>query len=947
MPSDRKLTIALSRGGSLKNLAGSTNKVVTWPELVDILSDCYRDNITFAEYLALSKLDQGVRKNRPGAFVGGAFSDGRRNSDSILFRSVVTVDIDSNCEDIWADICLTGGIPALQGLAYQIHTTRKHTDDAPRLRVCLPLSRDVTPEEYVPVMCAVAEMIDPLMQTVSSESFVAVQVMFLPSACKDSEFFSTAVEGDFLDPGPLLEKYPVDKPELWPSSDDGSIKPFSRLKITHPEDKKTQAPMITALHRAFDPRTFIETFLDDVYQPAGNRYLPVGASGAPSVRIYEDAFVQSDHGTDAARGQHNIFDLGRIHLFSHLDEDFDIEGMLPSEWPSYAAMCDWALKQDGVAEALAEVEAEVEAERNAQMVDMLGELDDDDEEDDLVGSSDESAADDKKEDKAPTIEDVLVKVRRSIGRAKSLDDLERRLEIIRGFPTTSFRDLHRDLVAGDVQKAFFELIGEKITKATARKMLAPTVENLRDQMAGEPLPDWLKDWVYVTSENRFLNLETKEELAKEGFNGRFNRDAGEQFGVTELGVARLSAFDVATQVFCLPMPYVTRYHPGRPTLFTEEGVFCANTYRSVMVETGGYKGKAGVKLLKRLLADMFPEKAHQQMVLDFMAHCVRHPEKKLRYALLIKGSENEGKSLLAKLMRELLGRRNFAIVGPDLLKEKFNGWAYEKLFCVVEEIKISGREAHDVLNKVKTIITNDEISIRRMQKDSTTEDNFCNMYLTTNFEDCLPLEEDNSRYLVLFTRFRTNQEVKDWRAARIKKEGEDYVRVLWDHIDQRPYQFLDFFSSYEFSEHYFTEGGRAPDTRFKKLMAEDGKSEERVLLEQMLQEGNVPGISEDILLWSSFRDQLDIRGLGTSLRGRGISSFLKPMGFLRARETSVSVDGSKRNLVVWTRNLEMLESGDKLTPTGLKLAAEALALTEDDDDNLASLVDNVVPIRKK
>lgn len=936
MAKTRKLTIALSKGGSLKNLAGSRNRTLSWPELVEMLSTCDRDELTMAQYLKLPTLTQSTRKNRPGAFVGGSFSNGRRNSDSINFRSVVTLDIDSHCEQIWDDICLTGGIPGLEGMAYQIHTTRKHTSEAPRLRVCLPLARDVTPEEYVPVLCAVAEMVDPTMRAVTSESFVAVQVMFLPSACSDGEFFHLAADGDFLDPEPLLEKYPVDQPELWPSCNDANVKPFSRLKITHPEDKKAQAPIITALHRAFAPRTFIEEFLDHVYQPAGNRYIPVGATGAPSVRIYEDAFVQSDHGSDPARGQHNTFDLGRIHLFGHLDEDFDTDVLPPSEWPSYKAMCDWVVEQEGVAEALAEVEVEVEVERNQGMADLLDELDDDPEDDDdqgdLIGTTEKKPV--------TTIEEVLAKVKRSIGRSDSLTDLERRLDIIRALPTTDFRELHRDLVAPDVQKKFLELTGEKITKATARKMLAPTIENLRAQAEGEEIPDWLRPWVYLSQDNKFLHLDTKEALPKEGFNARFAKEAADYSGANHLGVAKLSAADLAWSVFEVPTPYATRYLPGGPPLFSEDGSLYANSYKRPTVESGGYKGNEGVKLLKRLLEDLFPAREHRCMVMDFLVHCVRFPEKKLKYAMLVKGAENEGKTLLADLASKLLGDSNCTVINSDMLREKFNGWAHEKLFCTIEEVKVPGREVEEVLNKLKPVTTNSHIPVRRMHKDASKERNFANLYLTTNDDDALRMEVDNTRYCVLFTRFRNNEEVKSWHAELREKEGEEYPRKLWDHIHNRPAQFLEAFSKYKFSEFYDPEG-RAPMTVFKKIMAEDSKTDERALLEMMLDQGDTPGITRDVLIWSAFKEELDIRDTGAGLRNSAVGKFLKPLGFVRAAPFKQRVGGRVVTWRAWSANLDLIDKDYNWTTEGKELLLaeiEKLQNIEDDDDDLTKLI---------
>lgn len=922
-----------------------------WEEVAELFREPVRRKISTAQYLAMSPKDRARSKNT-GLFFGGLCNNGKRNDSSLVSRSVVNLDLDDHCESIWEEFCLIGSLSALNGIAYLLHTTRSHSESAPKLRILIPLARDVSPAEYEPVARALAQLLDVKMEAVARESYTPAQGMYFPSVSSDQDYHFALIDGQLFDPDNALAKYPADDAASWPKKSKEKVSEYvAGRRMTHPEEKKAQAPIIAAVHRAFDPWTFIAEFLPDKYIPSGDRYSYVGASGAPSVRIYDDAFIQSDHGSDPAVGQHNTFDLGRIHLFRDLDDDYDTVNLSPVDWPSYKRMTAFMLEQKSVREALETIEAEVEVARNAGMLDILGELDDEDDEDDAPAADPDDDIDDligtaPVEKKAATIEDVLRKVRRSIEKAKSLDDLERRLEIIRAFPTTDFRDLHRDLVAPDIQRKFAELADQNITKATARKMLTPTVENLRDQMADAPLPDWLKDWVYVTSENKFLNLDTKEYLSKEGFNGRFNKETGDQFGSSDMGLAKLTAFDAATQIFCVPMPYCTKFHPGKPEVFVDEGVFYANTYRAAIVESGGYKGHLGVKLLKRLIADLFPDPEHQSMVLDFFAHCVRHPEKKLRYALLIKGSENEGKSLLAHLMRKLLGRQNFGIVGPEQLKEKFNGWAYEKLFCVVEEIKISGREAHEVLNKIKNMISNEEVNIRRMQKDATTEDNFCNVYLTTNYEDCLPLDEDNSRYCVLFSRFRTNQEVKDWRAKRIEEEGEDYVSVLYEHINERPHQFLGFFHDYEFSKHYYTAGGRAPDTCFKAVMAEDSKSEERLLLEQMLSDGSDPSISDETLIWSSFRTELDRRGMGATLKGRGISSFLKPMGFVKARETCLSFDGERRTLTVWTRNTQLLGKEDRLIPEGVELVRKAVLAHEELDD-LESLADNVVRMRSR
>lgn len=929
------------------------NHETSWEGIVDLFREpTRRKNVTLEQYLRMTPKERAKSKNT-GLFFGGKCDNGHRHGDSLVSRSIVNLDLDDNVQAVWEDFRSTGAISAFEGLAYLVHTTRSHTDETPKLRILVPLAREVEPEEYEPVARALAQKIDGTMRAVARESYTPAQGMYFPSVSSDQEYHFRSYDGDFFDPAEALAKYPADDASTWPKKLDEKVTIYvPGRKMTHPEDKKAQAPIIAAVHRAFDPWEFIEEFLDDIYIPDGDRYYPVGASGAPSVRIYDDAFVHSDHGTDPAVGQHNTFDLGRIHLFRHLDAEYDTDSMSPVDWPSFQAMSDFMLQRPEVREALAAVEAELAEQKNRHMLDLLDALGDEpeDEEEDLVGDVDD--IDDliggpEPAKKGASIEDVLLRVRKSINNAKSLDDLERRLEIIRGFPTSDFRDLHRDLVAADVQRVFEALSGgEKITKATARKMLAPTIENLREQAKDEPLPAWIKHWVFVTSENKFLHLESKQMLSRDGFNGLLAVEAGERFGVNNNGMSIISAADAALSVFDVAKPYKTTYRPGEKVLFEEDGMLLVNTFRRAEVPAGGYKGKEGVKLLKRLLTDLFPEKAHRAMIMDFLVHKVRYPEKKLKYALLIKGAENEGKSLLADLLTKLLGQHNCAVIGNDQLKEKFNGWGHERLFCVVEEICIPGKEAHEVLNKLKPVVTNRTFAVRKMQKDVETVLNFCDLYLTSNYDDCLPLEEDNSRYLVIFTCFRTNQEVKDWHARLLREEGVIYPRQLWEHIQYRPAQFLEAFANYEFSEYYDPDGGRAPDTVFKKIMAEDGKSEERQLLEQMLDSGENPTITKDILLWGSFRAILDRKGMAPALRNRAIGRFLKPFGYVKAKQTSIRVKGEQRCFNVWTQNLELLDKDYNLTQEGRERVVKA-AEAADDLDDFDSLADNVIPINRK
>ena len=79
-----------------------------------------------------------------GGFVGGTLKGGRRKIDAVLQRRLITLDMDSITagEDPWPTVEL------ILGCAAVLYSTHSHTAKAPRLRLVLPLSRPVSPEEY-------------------------------------------------------------------------------------------------------------------------------------------------------------------------------------------------------------------------------------------------------------------------------------------------------------------------------------------------------------------------------------------------------------------------------------------------------------------------------------------------------------------------------------------------------------------------------------------------------------------------------------------------------------------------------------------------------------------------------------------------------------------------------------------------------------------------------
>ncbi|WP_303015390.1 virulence-associated E family protein [Holdemania massiliensis] len=310
------------------------NIEISWNDLCKKLSETYRTRETMAEYAKLKKPNQDEIKD-VGGFVGGWLAQGQRKSDTVLCRTVLTLDVDNALPSFWDDLTL------LNDYACCIYSTHKHKPEAQRVRLIIPLAREVSAEEYEAIARWVAKELG--IDQFDDTTYQASRLMYWPSTSKDGEFIFNQQDGPFLDPDVVLANYPDwHDVSFWPQS--------SRVtEIVHKQAKRqgdplTKEGLIGAFCRTYSIDAAIETFLNDVYLPCNlpGRYTYAGGSTAAGLVLYDDKFAYSNHGTDPASGKLcNAFDLVRIHKFGDLDDDAKVDTPV-NKLPSYLAMMDMA-----------------------------------------------------------------------------------------------------------------------------------------------------------------------------------------------------------------------------------------------------------------------------------------------------------------------------------------------------------------------------------------------------------------------------------------------------------------------------------------------------------------------------------------------------------------------------------------------------------------------------
>lgn len=342
---DRALDVALGNNRKTKHWK---NKQLTWSSLLDRLAKETRTPETMAEYKAMSRDQQSDVKD-VGGFVGGYCNNGSRTD--VAFRSVLCLDADFADAELWPDWEL------LYGNAAAVYSTHKHTTAKPRLRLVVPLARDVSGDEYQAIGRRVAASLG--IDKFDDTTYQPQRVMYWPSCSQDGEYVFKYIDAPLLDPDTVLATYHNWRDvSSWPMS--SRVAEVVKKTASRQKDPLIKGGLVGAFCRAYSIQEAIATYVS-TYQPCDEpgRYTYTEGSTAAGVVIYDDKFSYSHHATDPASGQLcNAWDLVRLHQFAELDEDMDPDKPA-SQRPSYKAMAQLAAADD-------KVKAQLVADRTAE-----------------------------------------------------------------------------------------------------------------------------------------------------------------------------------------------------------------------------------------------------------------------------------------------------------------------------------------------------------------------------------------------------------------------------------------------------------------------------------------------------------------------------------------------------------------------------------------------------
>ena len=473
---DARLTIAVGRSRMDKNWK---NKEMMWSELVARLSETQRTSETVAEYKKLSKTEQGRIKD-VGGFVGGLLKGGRRTADSVASRQVLTLDADFAQPDFWDLAMLALGEPAAA-----IYSTHKHTPDKPRLRLVLPLSRPVTPDEYQAIGRRVAADID--IEQFDDTTYQAQRMMFWGSTPRDGEYVFECNDDAFLDADEVLGRYEDWRDQAqWPESSRAHTQ--IRKTAAKQEDPTSKKGIVGAFCRAYTVTEAMEAFLPGTYDTCAtdDRYTYTAGTSAAGAVVYEDGkYIYSHHATDPCSGKLvNAFDLVRIHKFRELDEESQ-PGTPPGRLPSYRAMQEFAAADARVKVAIGE---ERLAEAKQEFSPIEGESD---ETKNWLARMDVNKWG-KYESTAKNVKLILDNDPRLAG-AIAMDDFAHRITVLHDLP---WREMARSAVWLDSDDSSLRNYMEETYGIRSKSVIEDALAEVTMRHAFSPLRDYLTGLVW-------------------------------------------------------------------------------------------------------------------------------------------------------------------------------------------------------------------------------------------------------------------------------------------------------------------------------------------------------------------------------------------------------------------------------------------------------------------
>lgn len=783
----------------------------TFREVVDRLRICITLPLTRANFLALPPKERNEAKQVP-YFVPACFSQSPspRDTAHATHCNLIFLDIDPEKEKRDGKWVETGKCPAapfvsnpdalytaLEGFNFAAHTTASSTPQKPRMRVIVD-AHEIPLDQYAQAVNTIGALLG---LKVTTESKVSVQPMFLPTLFSDSSAEDEPLIAHRLD----ARAFRV-----------SDIADSSQDEFASPALRTTADPCIDAL-------AFLRAPVPEI-----------------TLAIAKEALASVD--PDCSYHEWLEMAAALRHQFSpHKSEE------------AYAIFDEWSAggeKYGGPNETQAKWDSLRPSPIGRCPVTIRS----------LLKLAQNAGWDDKKIKKIK--DEGFNQVVSWMEGVESITELmEQGVQKILGTPLLS--NMQEDVLAHQLSKQAKKRFGHVITSTAIKKDMAKVKAEMKakdnpTEKVREPL--WAKGVLYVSTTQEFFRHRTGEKYKPAAFDATYSRhllpseDSLKEAGlpVTPANLARpiLDPTDYALNFLKITTVYDSIYDPSQPTeMFVSNGSRYVNTYKPTYPEPDSDNAETAGSLFQRHLANLVAEPKYRSIITDFIAYHIQSPGRKIRWAVLIQSVEGAGKTFLAEVMKAILGKEHVKTISGETIKSGYNEWAKGHQLVVIEEVRVAGTSRHDIMNKLKPLITNDDISVDEKYRNNTVAENISNYLLFSNHHDALSITPGDRRYFVIKSPMQSK--------AQVLALGKDYFPPLYAMLQTQAGALRSYFASHEISPD-FCPNGHAPRTKYVQDLINDSASDLTAAVRRIILEGDFPLMQYDILSARNLMDMLSV-----------------------------------------------------------------------------------------
>ena len=264
-----------------------------------------------------------------------------------------------------------------------------------------------------------------------------------------------------------------------------------------------------------------------------------------------------------------------------------------------------------------------------------------------------------------------------------------------------------------------------------------------EQSDGSWLPQWdrhwskLKSWQWIADSSQFIHDDGIQMYNDKQFERMFGKLYTKKL-MTGVDRGDVPMKKFSGQVFI----------PNAPTVMKHNGRTVFNLWREFGLKPNDEAMAAGEhQWFLDHVHKLFPDLLQRNLLLDFMAHLIQHPEVKIHFAILLVSEEGVGKGALGVLLRRMIGERNAVEpAASEVIDHAFTAWMEGAQLAIINELMVSGA---DIYNNLKSPITDKTLRIKKKFLTPFEIPNHLNFFCMSNFMNAVPIKKRDRRWMIL------------------------------------------------------------------------------------------------------------------------------------------------------------------------------------------------------